>query len=209
MESKSAKYTFWGVVLAAAIPGAIGLYIHLDSQKEEKEIVMAKAKAEKSKDIAKLTISNVYVPPINTVQPSSFFAKISNNSLNPAKDVIVKLNFGEASISSCETIPVNAFKGHENFETSIVSFSAGDILKKDSFYIYCLLSSPAFESILVTGPNLFTNEKYMYKDLTRETVSDWSGFIAFFKVIAAIIVTIFAMVFTFLAIFLLGKKFDV
>ncbi|PCJ33757.1 MAG: hypothetical protein COA75_14800 [Cellvibrionales bacterium] len=208
MESKSAKYTFWGAVLAAVISGAIGLYIHLDGQEEEKEIAIKNAAAEKSKDTARLTISNVYVPPINTLQQSSFFAQINNNSLNIAKDISVKINFGEASISSCETIPINAFKDDTSFETSIVSFSVGDIQIRDSFYIYCLLSSPIFESILVTGPNLFSNEKYIYKTTARGTINDNSGFIKFFKVIATIVAVIFIGYFTIAILSLLNKKFD-
>ncbi|TLX52332.1 hypothetical protein CWC31_01955 [Pseudoalteromonas ruthenica] len=209
MESKSGKYAFWGTILAAVISGAIGLYIHLDGQKETKEIAAKKAEAEKSRDTASVTISDVYIPPVNTIQDSSFFAKISNNSSNVAKDLTVKLNFGEASVSSCETIPNNIFKDQKDFETSIVSFSAGDILKRDSFYIYCLLSSPAFDSILVTGPNLFSSEKYTYKNLETTPKNDGSGFVTFFKVVATIVAVIFIGYFTIVILSLLNKKFQV
>lgn len=162
MESKIAKYGFWGTVIAALITGAIGLYIHLDGKAETTKVAKSKQEADKSKDTANLTISNVYVPPINTSLDSAFFVQIQNNSLNVAKDVVVKINFGESSVSSCETIPENLISDKQKI-SSMVSFSAGDIQRKDSLYVYCLLSHPVFESILLTGANLFSNELYEYK----------------------------------------------
>jgi hypothetical protein len=207
VESKTAKYTFLGTIMAAIITGAIGLYIHLDGQGKIEKMVAKKAEAEKSKGTARLTISNVYVPPVNTAQDSSFFVEISNGRLHIAKDVNVKINFGEASISSCETLPVNVLKGHVKYNTSIVSFSVGNIAENDSVYVYCLLSSPVLESILVTGPNLFNNSKYTYSPSTKE--NEGSSFINFFKVIASIVAVIFIGYFTIVILSLLNKKFNV
>lgn len=209
MESKSAKYAFWGVVIAAVITGAIGLYIHLDGKAEDKKVTEAKKAAEQSKDTANLTISNVYVPPINTSIESAFFAQIQNNSLNIAKDITVKLNFGESSVSKCETLPDNKFDEHKVFNSSIVTFSAGDIKRKDSLYIYCLISHPVFDSILITGPNLFSNEVFEFDQLKPETADNGSGFVTFFKVIASIVAVIFIGYFTFIIISALNRKFKV
>lgn len=84
-----------GTILAAIITGAIALYIHYDSKTELEKTKEIEIKADKSKDTANLTISNVYVPPINTDIESSFFVKIENNSLNDAKNLNIKINFGE------------------------------------------------------------------------------------------------------------------
>jgi hypothetical protein len=210
VASKTAKYyTFWGTIIAAVITGAIGLYIHIDEKNENIQEVIKKEKThEQPKDTAHLTISNVYLPPINTSLESSFFVEIENNSLNVAKDINVKINFGEASISMCETLPNNVFNGNEKFETSIISFSAGDIEKDDQFYVYCLISQPIFKSILVTGPNLFRNTEYKYKERINVSTSDSNGFLTFFKVISTIVALIFIGYFTIVIISILNKKLE-
>ncbi|WP_153006790.1 hypothetical protein [Aeromonas schubertii] len=209
VESKSAKYGFWGAVIAAAITGAIGLYIHLDGKAEDRKIVEEKKEAEKSKDTASLTISNVYVPPINTAIESAFFAQIQNNSLSVAKDVVVRINFGESSVSKCETLPVNKINAQETFSSSILTFSAGDIQRKDSLYVYCLISHPVFESILLTGPNLFSNTLFEFEQFEPKSKHDESGFVTFFKVIGTIIAVIFIGYFTIIIISALNRKFKV
>ncbi|GAB2895415.1 hypothetical protein ACCI51_04130 [Microbulbifer echini] len=209
MESKSAKYGFWGAVIAAAITGVIGLYIHLDGKAEDKKIAEAKKAAEQSKDTASLTISNVYVPPINTSIESAFFAQIQNNSLNVAKDVVVRLNFGESSVAKCETLPENKINEQESFTSSIISFSAGDIQRKDSLYIYCLTSHPVFDSILLSGPNLFSNTLFEFEQFKPKAESGDSGFVTFFKVVATIVAVIFIGYFTIIVISALNRKFDV
>lgn len=208
MESKIAKYGFWGTVIAALITGAIGVYIHLDGKTEATKISASKQQADKSKDTANLTISNVYVPPINTSLDSSFFVQIQNNSLNVAKDVVVKINFGKSSVSSCETIPKNLIS-EEQRTSSIISFSAGDIQIKDSLYVYCLLSHPVFDSILLTGPNLFSNELYEFSQYMPVTKGNNSGFITFFKVIATIVAVTFIGYFTIIILSALNRRFGI
>ena len=206
MESKVAKYGFWGTVIAALITGAIGIYIHLDSKAEATKIMESKQEADKSKDTANLTISNVYVPPVNTSLDSSFFVQIQNNSLNVAKDVKVKINFGESSVTNCETIPENLINEKQKI-SSVISFSAGDIQRQDSLYVYCLLSHPVFESILLTGSNLFSNELYKFSQYMPKKKDESSGFITFFKFIATIVAVIFIGYFTIITISALNRKF--
>jgi hypothetical protein len=208
VESKIAKYGFWGVVIAAVITGAIGLYIHLDGKAEAEKFADSKQEADKSKNTANLTISNIYVPPINTSLDSAFFVQIQNNSLNLAKDVVVKINFGESSVSSCETMPAKLIS-NEKIVSSIISFSVGDIQRKDSLYVYCLLSHPVFESILLTGSNLFSNELYEFKQYIPSTKDNNSSFIKFFKVIASIVAVIFIGYFTILTLSALNRRFGV
>ena len=195
MEQKTAHYGLWGAVLAALITGAIGLYIHYDG------------KADQSKDTANLTISNVYLTPINTSMDSVFFAEVTNNSLNVAKDLTVKLDFGEASVLKCETTPNNTFNKKETFTSSIVSFSIKQLERKDNFYIYCFISHPVFKSLLITGSNLFSNEQLNYENYRPNKASEKSGFLTFFKVIASIVSLVFIIYFVAVTINLLNKKF--
>lgn len=206
-EQKTAHYGLWGAVLAALITGAIGLYIHYDGKSEQKKNQELEKKADQSKDTANLTISNVYLTPINTSIDSVFFAEVTNNSLNVAKNLIVKLDFGEATISKCEITPSNAINKNETFTSSIVSFSVEELERKDTFYIYCFISHPVFKSLLITGSNLFSNEQLNYKNYHPIKTDEESGFLTFFKVIASIVSLVFVIYFVIVVINFLNKKF--
>ena len=209
MEQKTGHYALWGAILAALITGAVGLYIHYDGNLEQKKTQESEERADQSKDTANLTISNVYLPPVNTSIESVFFAEVKNNSLNTAKDLEVKLDFGEANISKCETLPNNEFKGNESFTSSIVSFSVEKLERKDSFYIYCFISHPVFKSLLITGSNLFSNELLSYENYHPIEANKESGFITFFKIIASLVGLVFIIYFVAVSITLLNKKFKV
>jgi hypothetical protein len=218
MESKMAKYAFWGVIIAAVITGGIGLYIHLDGKSEPtvttKQIRENKKmlEEEKPKDTTSLYIRDLYVPPINTALDSSFYMKIENSSYNAAKDVSIRINFGKASISSCETLPDNVFTDKTKFETSIVSISVGEIPIKDEFFVYCHLSHPAFDSILISGSNLYSSKEYTYKEYIDKfepiLKDEESGFVTFFKVVGTIVAVIFIGFFTIMLISFISKKLE-
>jgi hypothetical protein len=205
VEHKTARYGLWGAIMAAVITGAVALFIHFDEKSEKEKIEKLERKADQSKNTANLTISNVYLPPINTVMDSAFFVEISNNSLNIAKDLSIKINFGEATVSKCETLPINVFKDQKEFKSSIVSFSIDKIENKDKLYIYCFLSNPIFESILITGPNLFSNKELTYANYNPIKTEAASGFITFFKVIGTIIAVVFAGYFIIVIITFFNK----
>ncbi len=209
MEQKSAHYGLWGAIFAAVITGAIGLYIHYDGKSEQKKTQELEKKADESKDTANLTISNVYLTPINTSLDSVFFAEVINNSRNIAKDLLVKLDFGEASVTKCEVIPNKDFNEQESISNSILSFSVKKLERSDSFSIYCFISHPKFKSLLITGSNLYSNEQLIYENYLPIKTNGESGFITFFKVVASIVTLIFIIYFVIVAITFLNKKFDI
>lgn len=208
MEEKSAKYGLIGTIIAAIIAGAIALYIHNDTKSEQQKNAEIEKKANKSKDTANVTISNVFMPEINTKIESSFFMKISNNSLNDAKNLNVKINFGEAEIVKCETQPINIFQENQNYDSSIISFDVQSINKKDKLYVYCLTSLPIFDSILITGSNLFQNEQYTYEQYKLKEDHINSGLTTFFQIIGGIVFVIFAGYFTIVSITLFNRKLN-
>ena len=209
MENKSAKYGLIGAIIAALISGIIALYIHFDTISKKEKMAAIEKQANKAKETANVTISDIFLPEINTKMKSPFFVKISNNSLNDAKNLNIKINFGEAEVFKCETEPINVFDENKTFESSIVSFHIQDLKREDYMYIYCLVSLPIFDSILITGSNLFQNEKYTYKQYKSYNGEASSGFINFFKIIGSIVVLIFVGYFTFLIIRLLNLKFNI
>jgi len=209
MENKSAKFGLIGAIIAALITGAIALYIHFDTNSEQEKIAALEKQANKVKETANLTISDIFLPEINTKLKSPFFVKISNNSLNDAKNLNIKINFGEAEVFKCEIQPMNIFDENKTFESSIVSFHIQDLKREDKMYIYCLTSLPTFDSILITGSNLFQNETYTHKQYKSHDEEATSGFIKFFKVIGSIIIVIFLGYFTLLTLTILNRKFKI
>jgi len=206
VEHRSAKYGLWGAILAAVITGGVALYTHYDGKSEEKKTIELEKKADKAKDTANLTIRNVYLPPINTSIDSVFFAEVTNNSLNVAKDLRVKLDFGEAKISNCEIIPNNKFNQDKAPENSILEFSVNALERSDSLYIYCLISHPTFKSLLITGSNLFSNEYLTYERYKPTKDDGESGFITFFKVIGSIVVLVFVGYFVVVSLIIINRK---
>jgi len=207
MESKSAKYTFLGTLVAALIAASVALYIHYDGRSNKPEISVNKA-LEKTKSTANLSVSNVYLPAINTQQDSVFYAEIKNGPYNSANDLKFKLNFGTATITSCETLPINVIDQQTNFETSFVHFSYKRIEKKETIYIYCLLSTPTFESLLISGTNLYSNIEYSLSDYSNTIDDSDSSFMTFFKVIGSIVAVIFIGYFTIILIALFNRKVE-
>ena len=206
MEHKAAKYGLWGAIVAALITGGVALYTHYDSKSEEKKLIELEKKADKSKDTANLTIRNVYLPPINTSLDSVFFAEVTNNSLNIAKDLQVKVDFGEAKIAQCETIHGNSPELNKPQDNSVLEFSIKTLERNDSFYIYCFISHPTFKSVLITGSNLFSNEYLTYEQYRPAKSNGESGFITFFKVIASIVAVVFITYFVIVGLILVNRK---
>lgn len=208
MESKSAKYTFFGTLIAALIAGGVALYIHYDDRATKKTEMLINKSEEQKNTTTTLAVSNVYLPPVNTKLDSVFYAEIKNGQHNNANDLNFKLNFGAATITSCETLPINVIDPKTIFETSFVTFSYKKIDKKEKIHIYCFLSTPTFESLLITGTNLRTNIEYNNNDYSNTLVTSSSGFVTFFKIIGSIVAVIFIGYFTVILISLFNKKVE-
>ncbi|MCG6227138.1 hypothetical protein [Vibrio furnissii] len=207
MESKSAKYGLLGAIVAALISGAIALYIHYDDKSEKQKEINEAVAADELTKTANLRIQNVYLPPVNTHLDSSFYAEIANESQLDAENIKVSINFGDASVTSCETLPHNAFVDKTKFDTSFVTFSYDKIRKKEKLHVYCLLSNPTFESLLITGNNLYSNVKFDRSDLNNISKESGSSFVTFFKVIGSGIAVIFLAYFTIAIIQLIHLQF--
>ena len=208
MDSKSAKYSLWGAILAAAITAIVALYIHFDKEGEKKETAIAEQAAKEEKPKARLKILNVYLPPLNTVQDSIFYAEVVNDSFVTANDLTIKINFGEATVKSCETLPIDTISKRSEFESSFISFTYSKLVKEEKFYIYCTISQPTFESVFISGDNLFKNAKLSAAELTEDLRENNSSFIKFFKVVASIVAVIFIIYFTLVLILFLNKKVE-
>ncbi|WP_299269126.1 hypothetical protein [uncultured Psychrosphaera sp.] len=95
--TKGHSATIIATIVAAVITAAASLYIHFDSP----EIDILGTVAEKTDYEEEgnpknptLNIVDVFVTPIDTKIPTSFFAEISNTGSVSAKDIYLALDFG-------------------------------------------------------------------------------------------------------------------
>lgn len=205
------KYNFWGVIIGALITGAITYYIYYDNKQEEvqkeKERI-AKIEEEKKSSIARVSIEELFLPSINTELDSVFYLKLSNNSYNDAKDLDIKINFGETQVSKCEVQPKSDSNGSLN--TSIYNYGVKELKKDDSLYIYCNLSNPIFDSVLINGSNLKDPIKKtfsQYKSSQSKTINQKKeDGLTFFGFLFRALATVFAIYFTIVIINIVNRK---
>ncbi|WP_281649210.1 hypothetical protein [Parendozoicomonas sp. Alg238-R29] len=190
MEAKIAKYGLFGAILAAIITAGATLYIHYDKKELKKEEV-EKATQEKSKNTTSVNVKEITLPRINTELDSSFFVEFKNESYNHAKDIQFSVNFGVSEIVGCETQPINHLNKNNEFKSSFVTFTLETLHKQDSIYLYCLLSSPNFEKITVSGGNLTRTTSYQFSEYNSKNINGSSSYLTFFKVILSGIAVVF------------------
>lgn len=204
------KYTFWGMIIAALITGGITFYLDYNSKKveEEKEKErLAKIEEEKKSSFSKLNINEILLPSINTELDSFFYLKISNDSYNDATNVNLKINFGETQITECEVQPKTNRK--VILDSSLLTYSLDSIKKDDSFFVYCTLKSPIFDSILISGENLKDNIKLTFNDFkTKKTnnIIEKEDELGFFTILFRIWFVIMGGYFTIISITMISRK---
>ncbi|HDY8048866.1 TPA: hypothetical protein RQK85_004549 [Vibrio vulnificus] len=208
MESKSAKYGLWGAILAALITGAIALYIHYDAKTSKQEEAQKASAVDKEKETARLEIKELYIPPVNTRLDSVFYAEIANESKLDAEGVKISINFGSASVTACETLPMNVFGDSPQFETSVVVFTYNKIKKKEKLYVYCHLSNPSINSLLITGDNLRLSVEYDQNDLDSLLSEDSSNYVTLFKIAASVVALVLIGYFTVILILMVNKRVE-
>ncbi|MCL1066864.1 hypothetical protein L2735_08605 [Shewanella olleyana] len=208
MEFKTAKYGLWGAVIAAAITGAVALYIHFD----EREIKVDKENAVETKqgrNLTSISIKSVSLPPVNTVLESSFYAEFKNESHNEVRDAKATINFGRNAISSCETQPSNVFSKETNHESSIITFDIKRLHQMESIHLYCLLANPTFKNISVIGGNTNSSSTLSYQAYVEKKVDDnQSAFITLFKIVGSLIGVVFLIYFAIILFKILNSFFS-
>ncbi len=160
----------WFGVLATLIIGLIGagitLYTHFDKDVGLRtEEIKRETKESKSEERTSITVSiaEVFVTPIDTKMPSSFYVELKNTSLECAKNINLTVDFGESKPIAYEWVPINNGKLISAEGESIQTIVISELKPNQSFYLTCNLSAPYFKSIIVDGGNLTINKKLTYQ----------------------------------------------
>lgn len=177
-----------GVIIATIFVGVlsamVALFVHFDGNEEgliTKQTKNEKMidKEEKNEPTPSINFAKVFVTPIDTKIPSSFFVEITNTGTASAKNFKVSINFGESQPEKCEFIPESIAmvenKNSSIFKTILIS----ELLIKESFYVVCTTNSPLFKSISISGGNIKYDKQLTYEaykeQLNGEDISFYEG----------------------------------
>jgi len=212
MDTKAAIFTCIGAIVASAITAGVMYYnnertLQTKIHEAEKQRVELRKQVVENKKLAKILISNTYVPRINTNIDSIFYTEISNESENPSNNMLLTINFGGTEIRACETLPFNYVKPESIKNSSVLNLENFKLLSNEKLYVYCQTSSPMFESIKVSGDNLAYRVSKDFESMRIKTVAKaGNSYATFFKVIGCIVALIFIGFFTLAGIAFSNKK---
>jgi hypothetical protein len=212
MDTKAAIFTCIGAIVASAITAGVMYYnnertLQTKIHEAEKQRLELRKQAVENKKLAKVVISNTYVPRINTNIDSVFYTEISNESENTSNSTLITVNFGGTEIRACETLPLNHVKTESIKNGSVLILDSLKLLPNDKLYIYCQTSSPMFESVTVSGENLAYRVSKNFESMKiKPAVKSGGSYATFFKVIGCIVALIFIGYFTLAGISICNKK---
>lgn len=177
-----------GVIVATLFVGILSaivtLFIHYDGSEEglsTKDTKNEQVVEEEKKPIPRpsLNFAKVFVTPVDTTIPSSFYVEISNTGNASAKDFKLNINFGESKAEECEFLPSEIVKSPGSDGKVIKSITISELAKKQSFYAICATNSPIFKSISVGGGNVEYDKQLTYEDYKKqvngESISFYEG----------------------------------
>lgn len=165
-----------GVVIATIFVGilsaSVALFIHFDGDEEGLATKQTKNEEisdeeKKNKPTPSMNFAKVFVTPVDTKIPSSFFAEITNTGTASAKEFKVTINFGESQPEECEFIPDSIAKIETTNSSIIKTILISELPKNESFYVVCTTNSPLFKSISVGGGNIEYDKQLTYEAYKR------------------------------------------
>ena len=189
-------------IVAAFITGAVSLFIYFndknnglkitETEKPQKQIKDSK---EKSLSTPNIKFTEVFVTPIDTQIPSTFYAEISNSGNGAAKGFFISIDFGESTPEKCEVRSPTKIDSTNEVGDTIQRWNISELPINQSIYIVCMTNSPFFKSLSVGGGNLM-NDKLLtyssYKEQREEkSVSFYEGVLRFILGALAVIFLFF------------------
>lgn len=171
------------------------------------------SKAEKEKDESsgypKLELGELYLPPAPVKSPSIVVFEIKNPGSDTAKNTHVSIDYGASKIISYEIIGLKKTEySAPPAENSIITIDIKNLRPNESAYVYAHTSYPSFNRISFSSENVTREVVYTYKDyLNKQSGSSFPGFTIFLQFLAAFVLVITTIFFTFGILGKLNKLF--
>jgi len=164
MESKSAKYGLIGAIVAALIAGGVTLFIHFDKSPNGSRLIEASASEKKEKKQEPRIVASIidtFITPVAFEGPAYFYTEIKASGDQAINNMLVSLDFGKASATSCEFKP-KSILATDKTDEGLIRVNVSQLNKYESIYIACNLTLPTFSQILVAGGDLTSENKLTY-----------------------------------------------
>ena len=103
-----------------------------------------------------ILISSLHVSEIAMDIPAAFELgiQVGGRTDLPARDVNISLNFGRAEIEACDYVPERSATSVIAEDKSHRQIQIEELRQEEKFYVRCLISSPVFDQIIVSGSNI-------------------------------------------------------
>lgn len=202
-----------GAIIATVIAGVLGavatLYTHFASNEDDVAGTVSAASSkidENDEEInlgPSIRLAEVFVTPIETKLPSTFYAEIVNAGSVVARNFNITVDFGEASPENCEWVPNSIAKSDESEIGAIQIISVSQLRREQSFYVVCHLNVPFFKKITVHGGNITSEKSLIYEQYKFQRLG---GGISFYQALWRIIL-VCLMIFFLIWFFVIMSRF--
>ena len=152
---------------------------------QEKEDGTRKAGASESTktSLPEISISSIHVSEVAMDIPAAFELGIQVGGIAnvPARDFEVFLDFGRAEINACDYTPTSVVANVLAEDKSHRRIQIRELLQDQQFYIRCLISSPMFNQVIISGGNIDRDttldfKQYQEKQVGLQSVFEELGF---------------------------------
>ena len=198
-------------VLGVGTPLVIHFYGSMGQETQEKEVSTQKNAASES-DKPKLTtisISSIHVSEVAMDIPAAFELGIEVGGFTnlAAYDIDIILDFGRAEIQACDYTPGSVVSSVSEEDKSHRRIQIEVLDQGEKFYIRCLLSSPVFNQVIITGGNIDSRVTMNFKQYQEGWLrlrSESTG-VGFWRIIFRIAAVYFIIIFS---LKIAGRLFD-
>lgn len=193
MSDQSHKLAKWGIIttiLVALIGAGTSLYMHFDDKALKIEELSEKSIKDDEKKGASVSIKKVQLTPVDFDIPSSFFIEIENSHLKMAKDITLVVDFGESKIEKCAFRPNDKSNYEQNGDSYVLKIKLKELMKNESFYVNCHMSSPLFKKIILSASNVSIDKQLTWTSFKEQekNPSSTSGLMILFSILGGILV---------------------
>lgn len=174
------RATIIATVLVGVLGAAATLYTHFSGNDNDVKGTVSGASSSDNevKSTPSISLTDVFVTPIDTKIASTFYTEINNKGTANAENFTVTLDFGEASTEECELVPSSSGTFNEPEKGSIQTITIKSLLKKQSIYVVCSLNAPFFKKVHVGGGNIEHEKSLTYESYKALDSGESIGFYA-------------------------------
>ncbi|WP_105255181.1 hypothetical protein [Pseudoalteromonas sp. T1lg75] len=172
-------------IIATVAMGLIGvivaLYIHYDTPELDISGTVTEKQVEENgqKLSPTINIKELFITPVDTKIPSTFFAEITNTGSTAAQNFEILIDFGESTVEKCEFTPNSVVKVKDTEELSARILQISNLNEDTSLYLVCSTNLPYFKKLWVGGGNIGFEKSIdydAYKEMRAgEKVSFYTG----------------------------------